>query len=63
MPTGWSAVGGLTQSPYVIGGKRWDDGFGGHSVRNDHLHTHPCRHVLTNTYRQRVAHRPAPVLE
>ncbi|EGX87737.1 glutamyl-tRNA(gln) amidotransferase subunit A, putative [Cordyceps militaris CM01] len=32
MPTGWSAVGGLTQSPYVIGGKRWDDGFGGHSA-------------------------------
>jgi len=31
MPCGWSAVGGLTQSPYVSGGKRWDDGFGGHS--------------------------------
>ncbi|KAJ8125094.1 hypothetical protein O1611_g8546 [Lasiodiplodia mahajangana] len=32
MPSGWSAVGGLTQSPYVIGGKQWNDGFGGHSV-------------------------------
>jgi hypothetical protein len=32
MPCGWSAVGGLTQTPYVIGGKKWDDGFGGHSV-------------------------------
>ncbi|KAI1736309.1 putative glutamyl-tRNA amidotransferase subunit A [Xylaria scruposa] len=32
MPTGWSAVGGLTQSPYVVGGKRWDDGYGGHSA-------------------------------
>ncbi|KAI1248790.1 hypothetical protein MGN70_009992 [Eutypa lata] len=31
MPCGWSAVGGLTQSPYVVGGKKWDDGFGGHS--------------------------------
>ncbi|KAI1123344.1 putative glutamyl-tRNA amidotransferase subunit A [Nemania abortiva] len=31
MPAGWSAVGGLTQSPYVIGGKKWDDGFCGHS--------------------------------
>ena len=31
MPGGWSAVGGLTQSPYVVGGKRWDDGFNGHS--------------------------------
>ncbi|KAH7031512.1 putative glutamyl-tRNA amidotransferase subunit A [Microdochium trichocladiopsis] len=31
MPCGWSAVGGLTQSPYVVGGKQWDDGFGGHS--------------------------------
>lgn len=34
MHHGWSAVGGLTQSPYVIGGKRWDDGYGGHSVRD-----------------------------
>lgn len=33
MPCGWSAVGGLTQNPYIVGGKRWDDGFGGHSVR------------------------------
>ncbi|KAH6630994.1 putative glutamyl-tRNA amidotransferase subunit A [Chaetomium sp. MPI-SDFR-AT-0129] len=33
MPAGWSAVGSLTQSFYVIGGKKWDDGFGGHSVR------------------------------
>ncbi|KAK5652964.1 hypothetical protein OQA88_9444 [Cercophora sp. LCS_1] len=32
MPAGWSAVGGLTQSPYVVGGKKWDDGFGGHSA-------------------------------
>lgn len=32
MPNGWSAVGGLTQSPYVIGGKQWDDGYGGHSA-------------------------------
>lgn len=32
MPAGWSPVGGLTQSPYVIGGKKWDDGSGGHSV-------------------------------
>ncbi|KAI0857301.1 putative glutamyl-tRNA amidotransferase subunit A [Xylaria cubensis] len=32
MPTGWSAVGGLTESPYVVGGKRWDDGHGGHSA-------------------------------
>ncbi|KAI1368526.1 putative glutamyl-tRNA amidotransferase subunit A [Xylaria arbuscula] len=31
MPCGWSAVGGLTQTPYVAGGKVWDDGFGGHS--------------------------------
>ncbi|KAF5536939.1 amidase family [Fusarium phyllophilum] len=31
MPCGWSAIGGLTQSPFVIGGKKWDDGFGGHS--------------------------------
>ena len=31
MPGGWSAVGGLTQSPYVVGGKKWDDGNCGHS--------------------------------
>ncbi|KAI3336488.1 putative glutamyl-tRNA amidotransferase subunit A [Xylariaceae sp. AK1471] len=31
MPCGWSAVGGLTQSPFVTGGKIWDDGYGGHS--------------------------------
>lgn len=34
MHQGWSAVGGLTQSPYVIGGKRWNDGYAGHSVRD-----------------------------
>ncbi|KAI0141615.1 putative glutamyl-tRNA amidotransferase subunit A [Xylariaceae sp. FL1272] len=32
MPSGWSAVGGLTQSPYVVGGKRWNDGCVGHSA-------------------------------
>jgi amidase len=30
--SGWSAVGGQTQSPYVRGGFRKDDTGGGHSV-------------------------------
>lgn len=43
MPCGWSVVGGLTQNPYVVGGKRWDDGFGGHSVRLLESQINPLR--------------------
>ena len=33
MPSGWSAVGGQTQSAYVRGGVQLDDSKDGHSVR------------------------------
>ncbi|KAI1869717.1 uncharacterized protein JN550_005698 [Neoarthrinium moseri] len=34
LPSGWSAVGGQTQSAYVLGGVQYNDGKDGHSVRS-----------------------------
>lgn len=47
MPSGWSAVGGQTQSAYVRGGLDPDDSKDGHSVSNP-PHSHPCARVTAD---------------
>lgn len=50
MPSGWSAIGGQTQSAYVRGGLDANDSKDGHSVRNP-PQSHPGASVTAHCSR------------